>query len=992
MTTLSLTLFGSFRAALDSQPVARFESNKVRALLAYLAVEADRAHSRDELIGLLWPDLPDTAARTNLRQALANLRLALNDREPQAIFISNISDGIQFLYSSDHTIDVTMFEALIAECKTHAHRRLATCRSCVSRLQQAVELYRDDFLAHFLQSGSAAFEEWVLVRREHWHQAALEALYYLAQHHELRGDYEQALQYARRQLELDAWREEAHCQAMRALALSGQRSAALAQFETCRRILKQELSAEPARETTVLAEQIKADDLTVEQRQYNLPTTLTPLIGREAELVQIQEQLANHRLVTLTGSGGVGKTRLAVQAGYESVQDYQQGVWLIELAPLADPALVPNSVITMFDLPEDAARSPLTVLTDYLREKTLLLMLDNCEHLIEACAQLAEHLSLHCPDVCILATSREALGIDGEVALRVPSLSLPPIDVTTHEACAQAEAVQLFVERAAAALPGFVFTDANAPLIAQICRRLDGIALAIELAASRVKVLSIEQIADRLDDAFRLLTGGRRTALPRQQTLRATIDWSYDLLAEAERIVLRRLAVFVGGATLEAVDAVCSGDGLDAHEGLDLVTQLVNKSLVVVEREQGVETRYTLLETVRQYAREKLSESGEADAIRSQHLTFFRDLARRAEPEMQGARQLLWLDRLEVEINNLRAALKWSLEDAEAHADMGLRLASHLWWFWFIRDYSDGGEWLEKTLLASQASVDQVTRATALARLGWVSFFDATHAEEGLTLGRTLGPVGRESVALALLGKGAWAFYQADYAQAKSLLEESLGFFQEAGYRFGICESLTWLGMALINLGDYQQAKDRLEESLALARKAQDANEIGFAVWQLGRAAMFQGDYAQAATLMQESLAIYREIKQMGGVTFLLNDLGKAALLKGDHQQAVLYFRESLSLYWKSGYVRNIASGLEQVASIAVVDRQSERAATLLGAAQALRESSGADLYPYQRAEYEQSLESLHSQLDEATLAAQWGAGRVMTMKQAIKMALSDED
>jgi tetratricopeptide (TPR) repeat protein len=425
---------------------------------------------------------------------------------------------------------------------------------------------------------------------------------------------------------------------------------------------------------------------------------------------------------------------------------------------------------------------------------------------------------------------------------------------------------------------------------------------------------------------------------------------------------------------------------------LDILTALANKSLVLVEREQGQETRYRLLETVRQYAHEQLSESGEADAIRTQHLTCFLDLARRAEPEVQGAGQVLWFNRLEVELDNIRAALEWSLEGAEKGAEMGLRMASHLWWFWFMRGYPDGGEWLEKTLLASQASTDLVTRATALSRLGWVRFFDDAHADEGLRLGQTLGPAGRESVALALLGKGAWAFYQADYARAKSLLEESLGLFREIGYRFGICEAQTWLGMALINLGDYQQAKARLAESLALARKARDGNEIGFAVWQLGRAAMFQGDYAQAATLMQEGVATYRGIKQLGGVTFLLDDLGKAALLEGDYQQAVSYFKESLSMYWKSGYERKIAFGLEQLASVAVADRQPEQAARLLGAAQALREASGAAMHPYQLAEYERSLESLRSQLDEATFAAQWTAGRAMTMEQAVVYALKETD
>jgi non-specific serine/threonine protein kinase len=333
--------------------------------------------------------------------------------------------------------------------------------------------------------------------------------------------------------------------------------------------------------------------------QHNLPQQLTHFIGREKEIDRIQRLLSPIkrqpesatsqpvRLVTLTGPGGVGKTRLAIQVGYALLELYPHGVWLVELAPLANPELVPGALITLFGLPGDASRSALTVLAGYLREKRALLILDNCEHLIEACARLAEGLLVQCPERCILASSREALGIEGEVARKVPSLSLPPADQPALESMSQSEAVRLFLDRAAAALPGFELTQGNAPAIARVCRRLDGIALSIELAATRVRLLQVEQIAERLDDAFRLLTGGSRTALPRQQTMRATIDWSYNLLSEAERSLLRRLAVFAGGGRLEAVEAICAGDSLEKSDVLELLTHLVDKSLVMAERVQG---------------------------------------------------------------------------------------------------------------------------------------------------------------------------------------------------------------------------------------------------------------------------------------------------------------------------------------------------------------------------------------------------------------------
>jgi tetratricopeptide (TPR) repeat protein len=566
----------------------------------------------------------------------------------------------------------------------------------------------------------------------------------------------------------------------------------------------------------------------------------------------------------------------------------------------------------------------------------------------------------------------------------VPSLSLPnPNDgLQTIE---ESEAVKLFMERATALLPDFEVNKLNASSIAQICQRLDGIALAIELAASRVKLLKVEQIASRLDDAFRLLTGGSRTALPRQQTLRALIDWSYNLLLEEERIVLRRLAVFVGGWTLEAAEYVCDNPNM-----LDLLSHLVDKSLVSVDREHGTEPRYYLLETIRQYAREKLAESGETGSIRDQHLAYFASLAEQAEPEVQGANQLLWLDRLEGELDNLRTALEWSLESGDKSTETGLRMASSLWWFWFIRNYHEESQWLRKALVASQTSSNLVWRANALSRLAWVAFFDEASADEGFALGQTLGPAGKESVALALLGRAAWANYQADDARAKSLFEESLKTFREIGNRWGMCEASTWLGMVLIHLGEHQQAMNLLEESLVLARQARDGNEIGFALWILGNAVKARGDYSQAITLMEESLALFKELKLYSGIAFVLIDLGKAALGQGNYEKMTSCYKEILSIYWNLGAERNIADGIELVASAFVVNQKPERAARLLGAAEALRKSSGADLFPYQAADYERSIQALHSQLDVVAFKACWIEGKEMNVKQAVEYALEE--
>lgn len=717
----------------------------------------------------------------------------------------------------------------------------------------------------------------------------------------------------------------------------------------------------------------------------NLPLQLTTFIGREREINQIKKRLEKNRLVTLTGSGGIGKTRLSIQVASQLLEEYPNGVWLVELAPITDPALVARAICTALDIIPQGDTPALNALTDYLKQKKILLVVDNCEHLIDACAKLCDLLLHTCPNLQILTSSREALGTEGENSYHVPSLSLPE-SKSGFLAIEKSEAVKLFTERAASVVPEFELKEANAPVVAQICQRLDGIALAIELAASRVKLLGVDQIATRLDDAFRLLTGGSRTALPRQQTLRAMIDWSYNLLSDEEKTALQQLSVFVGGWSLEAAESVGNNPNM-----LDLLTHLVDKSLVTVDLKHGGEPRYYLLETIRQYGRERLSQSGDADSIREQHFAYFLAFARRVESLVVGADQRMWFDRLELELDNFRAALEWSLDSGESGAQAGLQMANSLWWFWFLCQHDEDVKWLRKALAASQNSTDLVTRANALSRLAWADFFDEAAADEGLALGRTLGPAGRESVATALLIKGAWSVYQAKSAQGKLLAEASLKLFRELGHRWGTCEALTWLGLSLINMGEPHGAVAPLEESLALARQARDGNEIGFALWQLGRSALARGDYVEATKFMSEGLAMFKELRLDGGVTFVLDDLGKAALAQGDYQQASSYYKEALLLYWNRGSEHNTARSFEQLANVAVICQQSERAARLMGAADALRQSSCNALFPFQKADYESTLNLLHSQLDQSTFATCWAEGKAMYVKEAVKYALEED-
>ncbi len=429
----------------------------------------------------------------------------------------------------------------------------------------------------------------------------------------------------------------------------------------------------------------------------NLPIQLSSFIGRERAIAELKGLLSTTRLLTLTGAGGSGKTRLALQMATNLLADFEHGVWWVELAALTDPTLVPQQVASSLGISEQPGRQLMDTLSDALQPKKLLLVLDNCEHLIAACAQLVETLLRSCADLRILTTSREAFTIPGETIWPVPSLGVPDAyHLPPREGLVKYEAVHLFIERAVSVLPTFRLTQENASALAQVCRRLDGLPLAIELAAARVKVLSVEQIAARLDDSYRLLAGGSRTALPRQQTLQATIDWSHHLLSEKERILFRRLSVFMGGFTLEAAEAVCAGNGIEQDEVLDLLSHLIDKSLVAVAQRSG-EARYRLLETIRQYGQDKLQEFGEAANLRRNHCDWYVGLSERAESEILGARQGSWFDRLEVEHDNLRAALGWSLEQKEA--ETAARMGAAIWRFWLLRGYmSEGRRWLERAL------------------------------------------------------------------------------------------------------------------------------------------------------------------------------------------------------------------------------------------------------------------------------------------------------
>jgi predicted ATPase/class 3 adenylate cyclase len=734
----------------------------------------------------------------------------------------------------------------------------------------------------------------------------------------------------------------------------------------------------------------------------NLPQQLTSFIGRQKEMAEVEALLGGTRLLTLAGAGGTGKTRLGLQVAAHLLDQYEDGVWLVELAPLSDPALVPQAVAAPFGVKEEPGKPLVRTVTEYLKRKHLLLVLDNCEHLLMACAALAEAILQGCPHVRVLATSREGLNIAGEHTYRVPSLSLPdPRNLPSLEHLAEYEAVKLFVERAALSRPGFRVTQQNAPAVAQVCCRLDGIPLAIELAAARSKALPVEKLNERLDDRFRLLTGGSRTALPRQQTLRALIDWSYDLLSEPERALLRRLSVFAGGWTLEAAEAIAdcglriadwgspgieilaaskpergtdlesSPSETDAGSGggssqsafriphsaiLDLLTGLVEKSLVVYE--EGSE-RYRLLETVRQYARDRLLEAGDGEAIRARHREYFLALAEEAEGHLTGPQQREWLERLETEHENLRAALDWSV--SERMKDEGgrmnpipfilhpssfiLRMAGALWRFWRVRGHlTEGRERLAQALARPGGTA--AGRAKALNGAGILACVQSDFRtarsllEEALAIFRQIGD--RRGIAGTLIHLGNVALAHPDrQAAARSLYEESLAIHRELGDRPGTACCLANLGEVARNQGDDAAARTLFEEGLVTFRELGDERSIALLLSNLGNISQEHGDYGAARSLYEESLAISRELGDRWGIAASLGNLGSAAYDQGDYAAARSLHEQKLAISRDLGDSGAIAASFDNLAKVASKQGDDQAARSLHEQSLAVRREFG---------------------------------------------------
>lgn len=687
----------------------------------------------------------------------------------------------------------------------------------------------------------------------------------------------------------------------------------------------------------------------------NLPAQVTTFIGRAGEMAEVKRLLGTTRLLTLTGPGGTGKTRLSLQVAADVLETFPHGVWLVELATLSESALVLEAIAAVVDVREEPGRPLLETLIDVLRSRNLLLVLDNCEHLVAACAELAATLLRRCPQLRILASSREPLSIAGETIWSVPSLAVPSFSPTEKndqppDALAKLEAVQLFVERAGAVRPGFALSPENAATVARIAWRLDGIPLAIELAAARVKLLTPAQILDRIDDRFRLLTGGSRAALPRQQTLGALIDWSYDLLSEKERMLLRRLCVFVGGRTLEMAEEVCSGDGIEKDGIFDLLGALVDKSLVTIETARDGGTHYTMLESVWDYAEQKLASAGETTRFRDRHLDYFMRFAEEAEPHLSGPGQMEWLDRVAANHLNLRYALRWSVETRVA-VERGLRLASALGRYWEVRNFLiDGREQLEELLALADGTVAPRVRARA-----WVG-----------------------------AGRLAWA-HDLD-EDARRCYTAGLRLYEELGARAEAGHAHAFLGFTERNDGNAAAARAHFEIAEKIGLETNSPRVIATARSGLSSLAADAGDFARSRALKEESLATFRRLGDQWLVGILSWSVAKVAIGHGDHAAARRYLRDCVELATGLGNKWTVTYPLEAFADIASAEGDGILAARLYGAASTLREALGLRFSAAEKAAYEKTIARIQQLIGEDTFHREWMAGRALRAQEALAL------
>jgi predicted ATPase/DNA-binding SARP family transcriptional activator len=1043
---LRIHLLGRFLVDRDGAPIpdSEWARRKTRALLKLLCLRPDHRLHREQAMDLLWPDLDPVAARDNFYRNLSFLRHTLEpdiDRPAASRYVTFADEVLVLGPAGDLWIDVEVFEQLLARA------RGASGASRLALLGDALALYRGDLLPE------DAYEEWAIPRRDALRRAARDALLQLASANRQRDAYDEALTALQRLLQIDPLDEHGHRELMLVYALAGRRNEALRQYSRLAGALSSELGVAPEPETTRLYERVRSGEITskpgaepstqappsdspppsIPDPQLELPEHPTTFVGREREVAEACRLLRRSgiRLLTFTGPAGIGKTRLATQVAKTIAADYPDGAFFVPLAPIRDRELVLSALARALFLREAGGRALLDVLRTHLRGKRLLLLLDNFEQVMPAAPYLSELLA-GAPGVQMIVTSRELLRLSAEHDFPVPPLALPGVEHARAapsqspsqppEALSGYPAVALFVARARAVRPGFALTPENAEEVVEICRRLDGIPLAIELAAARTRLLAPRALLARLSSRMRTLSEGPRDLPARQQTLYDAIRWSYELLTPPEQALFAQLAVFAGGWTEEAAAAITEAPGpqgaaeirsADLEAGaqtdprrppesprwglLDGLSSLVDKSLLGRSDAGDGEPRFNMLETMREYAWERLeaglgAAEGGPEAAQRRHAHYFLSLAEAGAADWFTGRQRYWLTRFDEELHNFRAALSWSLS---AEPDLALRLGGALWRYWLAHAYlSEGRRWLEDALAQlprqqdGKAAPDRAARARALFGAGVLANHQADYRRAAEVLAQSLG-IARalgadEQIANSLVGLGVTAHYTGQYEQAIAALEQALPIFRRLGHRRGAALALNSLSNAVLCLGDPPRAASLACESLQLGRTTDDTLTVAASLANLGRATMEQGNLAEARPHLNESLALRRTLGDMGGIAHTLSFLGALELRERNTTAAAALFAESLRLRHEIGDSEGMAAPLEGLAAVAGAQGAWARAARLYGAADSLRRAIGAPLPPHERSIAERVLGEARCTIGGAAWDAEYEIGRTMPIDEAV--------
>lgn len=1038
----------------DGGPAKDLGGLRERTLLARLLLSAGQVVSADRLAEDLWAGDPPPHSTATLRVYISRLRRALG---PGATALQTQPPGYR-LDLQPGQLDAHRFEALADAARAD----LAGGRpeAAAARLRQALGMWRGAALSDvadlsFAQADVIRLEEARLTALEDRVEADLACGRHASLASELDG-----------LLASHPLRERLCGQRMLALYRCGRQADALQAYQDLRTRLADELGIDPnpglqrlhqailrqeagldwppagwtqpaAQITAETAAQIAAEAGAAqsaaagpaERPGSGLPAETTSFIGREAELARIDELLGLSRLLTLAGPSGSGKTRLALRAAAQSSGSYPGGVWLVELAPVTAPDLVAAVTAASLGVREEPGRPPADTIAAHLGDSEALIVVDNCEHMRDAAAELIAALLRDCPSLRVLATSQTRLGLSGEAIWPVPPLTLPDPAVRDPQGVAEAEAVRLFCDRAALARPGFELTEVNAAAVSEICRRLDGIPLAIELAAARASALTARQLAARLDDRFRLLTGGSRGGLPRHRTLQAAIEWSHDLLTRTEQLCLRRMAVFPGGCTLEAAEAVCADDELPLDMVFETVNSLVDRSLLTAD-EQFDSMRYGMLESIRQFALGRLDQAGRRGVLYRRRRAWLLEFAGRAD--VIGPDQAAWLDLLEAEHDNFSAALEWSLAAGESESESALALAGILARFWVVRGHiGQGRRWLDGALAAARPADDRRLLAAALDGAGLIAHVQADHdAQTGyvgqsLRIWRELGddarianglgqlgavahargdyPAARQiynealefaersgnvrQLALTLSGLGLLSLHSGELAEATGYYEQSIARFREAGDLRSATLILGNLGVAALNSGDLDLARARLEPHLASAKKLGDRKLTGGALTNLGMVAYESGDLDRADQLHQEALDLAGQVGDRRLASVALTNLGLVARAQKDYFAARSYLSRSLELAEAVSERRAVAESLEEIAGVDAAVGKMQSAAVLIGASAALRSAIGAPLPGPDLARFNDTASAVRTAMGEDSYLAAQTRGGAMSAADAVAFA-----